>query len=73
MTTDEDSGLTVYGEKKAGIIAVTSYKYHYALILPFSKKWTFTPNDGILLKGNSDLINVSLWSETFKDTPDQHK
>lgn len=69
MVQEPKSGFTVLGEKKDGIIAVTSAGHHYSLVLPWAGDWTFTLDDSPLLKGTSGLFNLTLSVEETGETP----
>lgn len=63
------TGLTIISDKKDDIIAVTNYKYHYGMILPYSNDWVFTTDERVHLRGNSGKKNVSLWIEEYHESP----
>lgn len=69
MIQDERSGWTVVGEKKDGIVAVTSAQHHYSLLLPWTDDWSFTQGESPLLKGTSGLVNVTLSVEESDEPP----
>jgi hypothetical protein len=72
MVQEPKTGFTVLGEKKDGIIAVTSAAYHYSLVLPWQEEWTFTVGDSPLLKGSSGLVNLTLSVEECDESPEDH-
>ncbi|NIS48445.1 MAG: hypothetical protein GWN61_21500 [candidate division Zixibacteria bacterium] len=60
---DQKTGFTVYADeetKKYNTLAVSSLKYHYFVILPYSEQWVFHEDERFCLLGNADLINFSL-------------
>lgn len=57
---EEAGGITILGRKDRGLLAVTSTRFHYALILPYAENWVFTLDDSSLLRGNSGLVNLTL-------------
>ena len=70
---DPKTGFTVLGEKKDGIIAATSARDHYGLILPWvDEGWTFTVGDSPLLKGAGGLFNLTLSVEECDETAERH-
>jgi hypothetical protein len=71
MVQDGKTGLTVMGEKKDGIVIVTSLRYHYSLVLPWGADWTLTEDDGALLKGNAGLVNLTLSAEESDESPER--
>jgi hypothetical protein len=68
---DAPSGLTVLGAKERGLVAVTSARHHYSLVLPYGEDWTFSVDEGALLKGSSGLLNVTLSEETADGSPER--
>lgn len=57
---EEAAGITILGKKDKGLLAVTSSRFHYSLILPYAEDWVFILDDSSLLRGNSGLINLTL-------------
>jgi hypothetical protein len=57
---DNAYGLTVMPDDEKTILAVTSSKYHYSLILPYTEQWSFDWSDAPKLTGNSGLYNLSV-------------
>jgi hypothetical protein len=72
MVQDKRDGITIIGEKDSGLIAVTSLHFHYALMLPYAEDWTFTLEQGSLLRGNAGPVNLTLSAERNDETPGQH-
>lgn len=72
MVQDSKTGFTVLGEKKDGIIAVTSAAHHYSLALPWTEDWAFTQGEAPLLKGASGLYNLTLSVEECDESAEQH-
>lgn len=68
---DASSGLTILGAKERGLVAVTSARHHYSLVLPYGEDWSFSVEEGALLKGRSGLLNVTLSEETADGSPDR--
>lgn len=69
---DGRTGLAVVGEKKDGIVSVTSTRHHYSLLLPWATDWEFTEDDSALLKGTSGMVTLTLSEEESAETPERH-
>jgi hypothetical protein len=69
---DGGTGFAVVGEKKDGIVSVTSARHHYSLLLPWATDWTFTEDDSALLKGTSGMVTLTLSEEESEATPERH-
>jgi len=72
MVQDKRDGITIVGEKDSGLIAVTSLRFHYALMLPYAEDWTFTREQGSLLRGTAGPVNLTLSAERNNETPARH-
>jgi hypothetical protein len=68
--TDDATGLIVQGDEKKSLIVVTSYRDHYALLLPYSTEWKFTVERGRRLRGTGGRFNVTLTIEASDLSPD---
>ena len=72
LIQDPRTGFTVIGEKKDGIVAVTSARHHYSLVLPWGDDWKLTADeDGALLKGTSGLVNLTLSVAESDEPPER--
>lgn len=69
---ESKSGFTVLGEPKEHVVAVSSARDHYSLILPWTEDWIFTLDDAPLLKGQSGLFNLTLSVEECDESPERH-
>lgn len=70
---DKATGLAVTADESGSVIAVTNSKYHYGLILPYSKEWVFDCDiEGHLLRGNSGLMNVTVDLTEYSGTPESY-
>jgi len=72
MIQDDRTGLTVIGEEKDRIVAVTSARHHYSLVLPWTEDWRFDVADAPLLKGTSGLLNLTLSVEECDESAKSH-
>ena len=69
---ERESGINVTAGHEERIIAVTSTRSNYSLILPYSDKWDFSWREGYLLQGRSGGVNVVLRAMVTEETPDEH-
>ncbi len=72
LVQDKRDGITIAGDKDKGLIAITSLRFHYSLVLPYAEDWVFTLEGGSLLKGHSGLINLTLSADRNDETPEQY-
>ena len=72
LVEEKKDGITIVGEKDKGLLAITSARFHYALILPYAENWVFTLGDSDLLKGNAGLVNLTLSAFNTDMTPGQY-
>lgn len=69
---ERKSGINVTPDDARKIIAVTSSRNNYSLILPYSEEWLFTWREGYLLIGKAGNINADLLAVSSKDSPRQY-
>lgn len=65
-------GINVITTEHRDVLAVTSTKHFYSLILPYSDSWDFSWKEGFLLLGNSGSVHVTLSALISQETPSQH-
>lgn len=69
---ERESGINVTAIKESGIVAVTSSRYHYSIILPYFDEWDFSWKSGQLLSGKSGGVNLNLTAIRSEDSPSAH-
>jgi hypothetical protein len=67
---DDATGLIVQADEQKSLVAVTNWKDHYALILPYSTDWKFTVERGRRLRGTAGRFNVTLSMEASDLSPE---
>ena len=72
LVEEQGDGITIVGEKDKGLLAISSARFHYALILPYAENWVFTLGDSDLLRGNAGLVNLTLSAFKTDKTPGQY-
>lgn len=69
---EERSGINVIATQEQDVLAVTSTKYNYSLILPYAENWDFSWKEGFLLLGNSGPVHVTLSAALTEDSALKH-
>jgi hypothetical protein len=70
--TERESGINVTADADGNIIAVSSQRHHYSLVLPYSDKWDFSWKEGYLLIGSAGPVSVVLRATVTEDSPGSH-
>jgi hypothetical protein len=70
--TERESGINVTSDADGNVIAVSSKRHHYSLVLPYSDKWDFSWKEGYLLIGSAGPVNVVLRATVTGDSPETH-
>ena len=70
--TEREAGINVTAGAGGDIIAVSSARHHYSIILPHSDKWDFSWKEGYLLIGRAGSVNVVLRATVTGDSPEAH-
>lgn len=70
--TERESGINVTAGEDGDIIAVSSNRHHYSLVLPYSDGWDFSWKEGYLLTGSAGPVNVVLRATVSEDSPLEH-
>lgn len=69
---EREAGINVTAGAESDIIAVSSARHHYSIILPYSDKWDFSWKEGYLLIGRAGPVNVVLRATVTGGSPDAH-
>jgi len=70
--TEREAGINVTAGEDGNIIAVSSNRNHYSLVLPYSTGWEFSWKEGYLLVGSAGPVNVVLRATVSEDSPVEH-
>ncbi len=72
LVIDDELGISVGPDERKQLIAVLSPRFRYALVLPYSRDWEFSREQGALLRGRAGLWNLTVAAWETDEKPDDH-